>query len=91
MTVDGTPADGEPSGAFDEAFAPTSADKPSSGPRTLTQLAAQVAAIHRFHGVTFTFKPGLGRQKPRRVRIARPTGDPTLRISGHASKQLQVR
>jgi hypothetical protein len=91
MTVAGTPADGEPSGAFDQVFGPPPPDKAPRGLHTLKQLAARVAAIHRFHGVTVTFTPAGRHKKARRVRIARPTSDATLRISGHASQQLRVR
>jgi hypothetical protein len=90
MTLNGTPADGEPNGTFDEGLGVPSADS-RRGPKTLKELAAKVAAIHRFHGVTVTFKPAGRRQKPRRVRVVPSTSDPTLRISGRASKQLQVR
>jgi hypothetical protein len=50
-----------------------------------------VAAIHRFHGVTVSFRPPGRHKKVRRVRIAHPSSDGTLRVSGRAVKPLRVR
>jgi hypothetical protein len=91
MTVKGTGADGEPSGLFDELLGLPASERPSGGPRTLKQLAAQVAAIHRFHGVTVTFTPAGRHQKPRAVRLTPKTSDPLLRVSGQRSRRVTVR
>src|SRR3954468_9392989 len=91
MTVKGTGADGEPSGLFDEVLGLPASERPSGGPRTLKQLAAQVAAIHRFHGVTVTFTPAGRHQKPRAVRLTPKTSDPLLRVSGQRSRRVTVR
>jgi hypothetical protein len=51
-----------------------------------------VAAIHRFHGVTVSFKP-VGRKgaKAKVVRLFPKTSDPLLRISGKSSRRVAVR
>ena len=90
MTVQGTRADGEPSGAFDESLGLPASDLPS-GPKTLKQLAARVAAIHRFHGVTVSFTPPGRKAKALRVRLFPSTSDPLLRISGKLSRRVAVR
>jgi hypothetical protein len=92
MTVQGTSADGEPSGAFDEALGAAPSEGFSRGPRTLKQLAAKVAAIHRFHGVTVSFTPAARKgAKPKVVRLFPATSDPLLRISGKSSRRVVVR
>src|SRR3954465_9379026 len=91
MTVKGTGAGGEPSGLFDQVLGLPASERPSGGPRTLKQLAAQVAAIHRFHGVTVTFTPAGRHQKPRAVRLTPKTSDPLLRVSGQRSRRVTVR
>jgi hypothetical protein len=92
MTVQGTPADGEPSGAIDEALGLPPSDAASGGPKTLKELAARVAAIHRFHGMTVSFTPaGHRKAKPQRVRLFPSTSDPLLRISGKLSRAVRVR
>ena len=88
MTLNGTPADGTPNGAGDELFGGAPSSK--HAPRTLKELAAGVAAIHRFHGVYVTFTPAGRHKKGRRVRVQPPASDPTLRISGRAVKPLRV-
>ena len=90
MTIQGTPADGEPSGAIDEALGAPASDLPS-GPKTLKQLAERVAAIHRFHGVTVSFTPDRRKAKEERVRLFPSTSDPLLRISGKLSRHVAVR
>jgi hypothetical protein len=91
MTVQGTSADGEPSGAIDEALGIPPSEGSSGGPKTLKQLAARVAAIHRFHGVTVSFTPAKRKAKPERVRLFPSTSDPLLRISGKLSRRVSVR
>jgi hypothetical protein len=92
MTVQGTFADGEPSGAFDEALGGAPSEGSPSGPKTLKQLAAKVAAIHRFHGVTVSFTPaGQKRAKAKVVRLFPSTSDPLLRISGKLRRRVAVR
>jgi hypothetical protein len=93
MEVRGTSADGEPGGAIDEALGAAPSESGSSGgPKTLKQLAAKVAAIHRFHGVTVAFKPvGLKRVRAKVVRLFPSTSDPLLRISGKSSRRVAVR
>jgi hypothetical protein len=91
MTVNGTSADGEPGDIFVDELGNVSGSKEPRAPRTLKELAARVAAIHRFHGVTVAFSPPGRHKKVRRVRIAQPSSDAMLRVSGHARKQLRVR
>ena len=91
MTVQGTPADGEPSGAFDEVLGLPISERSSSGPKTLKQLAARVARIHRFHGLTVSFKPPGRHQRTRRVRMVPKMSDPLLRVSGKRSRAVVVR
>jgi hypothetical protein len=91
MTLNGTSADGEPGDIFVDELGNVSGPKEPRAPRMLKELAAQVAAIHRFHGVTVGFAPAGRHKRVRRVRIARPSSDAMLRVSGHASKQLHVR
>jgi hypothetical protein len=91
MTVQGTPADGEPDGAIFEVLGVPASDRPSRGPRTLKQLAARIGAIHRFHGVTVSFAPGRARKHERAVRLEPSTGDALMRISGRQSRRVTVR
>jgi hypothetical protein len=91
MTVQGTPADGEPSGAFDEVLGLPASERSSGGPKTLKQLAAQIARIHRFHGITVSFKPPGRHRKARAVRVTPTLTDPLLRVSGHRSRRVTVR
>jgi hypothetical protein len=91
MTVNGTPADGEPGGGgVDEFLGGAPPANAPHAPRTLKELAARVAAIHRFHGVFVTFTPAGRHQKARRVRVQPPSGNPTLRISGRAARRLRI-
>jgi hypothetical protein len=91
MTVQGTSADGEPDGGVFEVLGVPVSDRPSSGPKTLKQLAARIARIHRFHGVTVTFAPGGSRKHAHAVRLEPSTGDSLLRISGRQSRRVIVR
>jgi hypothetical protein len=91
MTVEGTALDGEPTGAFDEAFAVPGGDGRPSGPRTLSQLAARVAAIHRFHGLTVSFTSAGRHKKAHRVRLTPSPSDPLLRITGRSRRAVAVR
>src|SRR4051794_8523784 len=91
MTVKGTPADGEPSGAFDEVLGLPFSERSAGGPGTLKQLAGRVAAIHRFHGVTVSFPPPGRHKKPLQVRLMPKTSDSLLRVSGQRSRVVTVR
>jgi hypothetical protein len=91
MTVQGTSLDGEPGGSIDELLGLTIFDRPARGPRTLKQLAARIAAIHRFHGVTVSFRPPGRHAKSLRVRVLPKTSDPLLRITGRRDLRVAVR
>src|SRR4051812_4002988 len=91
MTLHGAPADGEPSGAFDEVLGLPASERSSGGSKTLKQLAARIAGIHRFHGITVSFRPPGRHRKARAVRVTPSLSDPLLRVSGQRSVRVVVR
>src|SRR3954465_3815919 len=91
MTLHGAPADGEPSGAFDEVLGLPASERSSGGSKTLKQLAARIAGIHRFHGITVSFRPPGRPRKARGVGVTPSLSDPLLRVSGQRSVRVVVR
>jgi hypothetical protein len=91
MKVSGTPIDGEPFGLLDELVLGPGPRQDRSRPRSLSALVRRVAAIHRFHGVNVSFRPPGKHRRARRVRVAVPSADPILRISGSARRVVIVR
>jgi hypothetical protein len=91
MTVQGTSADGEPGFAFEEVLGLPASERSSRGPRTLKQLAGRVAAIHRFHGITVSFKPPGRHRNASSVRLLPKLSDPLMRVSGRRDRRVVVR
>ncbi|MGI8593791.1 MAG: hypothetical protein ACR2ML_05400, partial [Solirubrobacteraceae bacterium] len=62
-------------------------EKKAKDPRTIEELAARVAALSRFDGVTVR----LGRPGDKGGRVVGRFRDPALRVSGRAAVKLRVR
>jgi hypothetical protein len=92
LTLHGTPADGGDGMDLEDTLTLTlgdgsdSADGDGIGLRSVDQLAAAFAALHREDGVTATFRGRGGRTREIVV-----LDDPAVRISGSARVALRVR
>ena len=97
LRLSGTPADaaagagGDLTDLFSVAIDGTGDAPSQSGPPTLNALAAEVAAVHRYDGVTASLRPPGSDPNGGGSRERRVLRDPGLRFSGAAATTVAVR